>query len=171
MSVYPQSLPVFTRILTNLSGWLEQAQSYAEERGFEVDTLASSRLAPDQFPLTRQVQAACDGAKLAVARLTGKDAPSHPDEETTVAELKARIESTLGFLAEFGEADFEGSATRKVHLPFLKEQHMVGADYVHQFALPNFMFHATHAYAILRHNGVPLGKRTFLGQVTLHPDE
>ena len=132
-----------------------------------MNVLASARLAPDQYPLTRQVQSSCDSAKFAAARLSGKEAPKHPDTETTVDELRARIKSCIAFLDTVSAADFKGAETKDVALPFLEGKLIKGADYVNQMALPNFYFHVTHAYAILRHNGVELGKMQFIGHMNV----
>lgn len=164
--MYAQSVALMRPMLNNLKTWLDHARTYAEERGFDAEVLVQSRLAPDQFALVRQVQSACDTAKFVPARLTGRDAPSHADTESTMDELKARIEAVTAYLDEFSEADLQDTAERALQLPFLPEgQTMTGSAYLHTFALPNFFFHLTHAYAILRHNGVPLGKRTFLGAI------
>ena len=170
MSLYPSSVGLMSKMLQNLSGWLDQAEAYASERGFEVDVLVTSRLRPDQFALSRQIQSACDSAKFAGSRLAAKEAPKHEDNESTVAELKERIASTLSFLETVSEADLEGAEERHIVLPFLPDRFAYGRDYLNQFALPNFFFHLNHAYAILRYNGVPLGKRTYLGEVTTHPN-
>ena len=171
MSLYPTSVALMSKMLKNLASWLDQADAYAQDRDFPVEVLVQSRLHPDQFPLVRQVQSACDTAKYAASRLSGKEAPSHPDDETTFAELKERVASVLSNLETYSEGEFEGSAEREIVLPFIEGQAITGANYLHEFALPNFFFHVSHAYAILRHNGVPLGKRTFLGSLSLYPKE
>jgi hypothetical protein len=126
-------------------------------------------LAPDQFAFARQVQTACDTVKLAASRLTGKEAPSQPDTEQTLDELRARVRSVVAYLDGFSEKDFEGAAARTVTQPRWEGKTMTGADYFLEHALPNFFFHLTHAYAILRHNGVSLGKRDYLGTLTQRP--
>jgi len=168
VSLFAQSVPLMSKMLTNLLAWLEQARAYADERGFEADVLVGARLYPDQFALVRQIQAACDAAKLAAARLAGVEAPKHPDEETTLDQLEARVRDVVGYLETFDEAKLEGAADREIELPMLPEgTYVIGRDYLHDFALPNFFFHVGHAYAILRHNGVPLGKRAWLGSLSL----
>jgi hypothetical protein len=157
----------FSRTLTQMTAWLSAAEAYAAERKFDANILIHARLAPDQFALARQVQIACDTAKLGVARLTGKDAPSHPDTETTLSELKARIASVIGYLAEFKAADFDGAATRSITQPRWEGKTMTGNDYFFEHVVPNFYFHATHTYALLRHNGVPVGKKDYLGALTM----
>lgn len=155
--------------LTNLDGYLTKAIAHAEARGFNPEVLFSYRLAPDQYALSRQVQATCDAAKAAAARLAGKEPPSHPDTETTLAELRARIATVLAYLDTFTDADFEGAEAREIRLPFAPGTVIVGADYLCDLATPNFYFHLTMAYAILRHAGVPLGKTDFIGSLSLRP--
>lgn len=168
MSLYQASVPQLKKCLTNLGQWLDMATKHATDKGFDPNVFAVARLAPDQYPLTRQIQACCDSAKFAASRLTGKDAPSHPDTEQTMDELKARVRVVIEHLGSLNPADFEGSETRHVLLPFLEGQYLLGSDYLSEMALPNFYFHLTHAYAILRHNGVNLGKRDFIGSLTTH---
>jgi len=167
MSMFTASVPRLNQMLANLDSWLSQAAAYAEERGFDPEILVQARLYPDQFALVRQVQSACDTAKFIAARLGGHEAPVHPDDETKLAELHARIASTRAFLDEVSESDFAGAKDRRISLPGLPGKVMTGPEYLNGFALPNFYFHATTAYAILRHNGVPLGKRTFIGHLDL----
>jgi len=122
---------------------------------------------PDLFPLVKEIQSSWDVAKLAAVRLTGKEAPSHPDTETTIAELRARVQSVLAFLGGLTAADFADAGTRTVTQPRWEGRVMTGHDYFLEHALPNFYFHITHAYALLRHNGVHVGKRDFLGTLSL----
>lgn len=157
----------FKKTLGQMEKWLQSAEAHAVTKSFDPTVLLSARLAPDQFPLLRQVQIACDTAKLASSRLTGKDAPKHADDEQTLEQLRARIQSVLSYLNEASAADYEGAATRQVTQPRWEGKHMVGAEYFWQHALPNFFFHSSHVYALLRHNGVGLGKRDFLGQLSL----
>jgi len=154
------------KMLGQLDKWLEAAGDYAKTKSFDPNVFLSLRLAPDQFAFARQVQTACDTPKLAVSRLTGREAPKHPDTETTLDELRARIQSVRGFLSEFSEKDFDGAATRVVSTPRWGGKVMSGADYFREHAVPNFFFHITHAYAILRHNGVSLGKSDYLGPLS-----
>ena len=167
MSLYDASIPPFKQMLTNVDKWLETAVAHAQKKAFDPNVLASARLAPDQYPLTRQIQSACDGAKFAASRLSGKEAPKHPDTETTIDELRARVKSCIAYLDTVSVADFNGADTRDIALSFLEGKLMSGSDYLNQMALPNFYFHATHAYAILRHNGVDLGKMHYIGNLTL----
>lgn len=154
--------------LGQLDAWLAKAEAFATERKIDPAVFATLRLAPDQFAFARQVQITCDTAKLAAARLTGKEAPSNADTEVTLAELRARVASTLAWLGTIGAKDLEGAAERKVTQPRWEGKWMTGADYFLEHALPNFYFHLSHVYAILRHNGVQVGKRDYLGQLTQH---
>jgi uncharacterized protein len=158
----------FGKMLKNLDQWLEKAKEHAAAKKFEVDVLAAARLAPDAYELTRQVQAACDQAKYAAAYLGGKPAPSHPDTEKTFADLRQRIEKCLLFIESVRDADLAGGAERKVAPAWLGGKWFRGADYLDELAIPNFYFHATMVYAILRHNGVPLGKMDYIGSITTH---
>jgi len=168
MSLYDASVPQFKQMLTNLDGWLGTAVEHAKKKNFDPNVLATARLAPDQYPLIRQVQSACDSAKFAAARLTGKEAPKHPDTETTIDELRARVKACIAFLDTVSADDFKGADTREVTLSFMPGKGIFGKDYLNQMALPNFYFHATHTYAILRHNGVDLGKMQYIGNMNLH---
>ena len=160
--LYDLTVPVFTRALKALSGLLDKAVEHAGEAG--ADALLSNRLIGDMHPMAKQVQIACDSAKLCVARLSGAEAPVNEDTETTVAELKARIASTLAFLASVPRAAIDGQEGKDVVLKFPGgEWPFKGQGYVTGFALPNFFFHVTTAYGLLRQAGVPLGKRDFLG--------
>lgn len=172
MSMYNASVPLFINTLRGMEGWFDKAEAFAEARGFEVDTLLQARLAPDQFTLVRQIQTACDSAKFMGARLSGAEAPSHPDTETTFAELRARIQATVAFLSDITEDQFDGAADRWCRMSFMPEGlGLRGAHYLNEFAIPNFYFHVTTAYAILRHNGVELGKRDFITQLSMQPME
>ncbi len=153
--------------LGQMDKWFDAATAQAQAKSFEPSILLGMRLAPDQFPLVRQVQIACDTAKLAASRLTGKEAPSHPDTEQTFDELRARVRSVIAYLDGFSEKDFAGGATRTISQPRWEGKVMTGADYFLEHAVPNFFFHVSHAYAILRHSGVSLGKRDYLGTLSL----
>lgn len=166
--MYFEMFGQFQKTLRQMNEWLEAAAAHAQQKSFDPSVYLGLRLAPDQFPFVRQVQTACDTAKLAAARLSGKEAPKHPDTEQSLEELRQRIESVVAYLAGFSPADFEGAATRRVTQPRWEGQYMLGADYFLQHALPNFFFHATHVYALLRHSGVNLGKRDFLGTLSKH---
>jgi hypothetical protein len=165
MSLYQASVPQLKKMLNNLDKWLDAAVAHAAKKSFEPSVLLVARLAPDQYALTRQIQACCDGAKFTAARLAGKEAPKHPDTETTLDELRARIRSTLEFLDTITEADFADAKGRMIALPFMPGKVLTAADYLNEMALPNFYFHMTTAYAILRHNGVDVGKIAFIGSL------
>ncbi|WP_303979788.1 DUF1993 family protein [Dongia mobilis] len=155
----------FTKMLGNLSAILDKAAAFAEPKKIDMDVLLNARLAPDQFNLLRQIQIACDTANLGAARLTGKEAttPSFPDSEKTLAEIKARIASTIEILRKLSEADFADSATRRISQPRWEGKTLSGEEFLIQHVVPNFYFHLTTAYAILRHNGVDVGKKDYLG--------
>lgn len=167
MSLYQISVPQFTKLLRQLDRWLDKAVTYAQGKNFDPEVLLAARLAPDQFSLVRQVQSACDTAKLTSARLTGKAAPVHPDTETTIAQLKARITACTQYLESLTAEDFAGAESRLIAFPAVQGKVVEGAHYLIEFGLPNFYFHLTTAYAILRHNGVDLGKRDFIGSVPM----
>jgi len=158
-----ETISQFTRMLKNLDQWLQTATAFAQTRNFNPDVLAQARLAPDQYALTQQVQSACDAAKYAAAYLSGQKAPSHPDTEKTLGELQARIQTCVAYLNTFKAPDFAGAEERRVAPPWMEGNSVRGADYLTRIAVPNFYFHVTTAYAILRHNGVELGKRDFIG--------
>lgn len=165
-SMYTLSVPVFVKMLTNLSAILDKAAAHAEARKIDPSVLLSSRLAPDMFPLTRQVQIACDFAKGCVARLAGEEPPGWGDDEASFADLKARIARTIEFVQSFGPGRIDGSDAREITLTVRGETVKVaGLPYLAHRVLPNFFFHVTAAYAILRKDGVELGKRDFIGPV------
>ncbi|ATX78209.1 MULTISPECIES: DUF1993 domain-containing protein [Reinekea] len=167
--LYDLTVVQFSKMLTNLSAILDKANGFADGKKIDMAVLLNARLAPDQFTLTRQVQIACDTAKLAVARLVDQAdaAPKHDDSETTVAQLQERIQSVLDYLASFSEADFANAATSTITQPRWAGKHMVGEDFAIHHAIPNIYFHITTAYAILRHNGVEVGKKDYLGAMPL----
>jgi len=156
-------VPQYAKMLHNLETCLDNAAAHATAKKFEVDTLAHARLAPDMYSLDRQIQAACDTAKFSAAYLSGKEAPAHPDTEKTIAELRARIKSCLAFLETIGPNDVAGAEERKVSPKWLQGKWVKGDAFLLQMSLPNFYFHVVTAYDILRHNGVDLGKRDFIG--------
>lgn len=158
-------VPQYAKMLHNLEHWLDKAAAHAKAKSFEVDTLVHARLAPDQYALDRQIQSACDSAKFSAAYLSGKQAPPHPDTEKTIAELRARIKSCLSFLETVTAADVVGAEERRVAPKWLNGKWVKGDQFLLQVSLPNFYFHVTTAYAILRHNGVDLGKADFIGSV------
>lgn len=155
----------FQKGLKNLLKILEKAELHAETKKFPFENLLNARLFPDQFPLTKQIQIACDTAKLCVARISGKEAPKHEDTETNLAELKTRIGSVLQYLQSYKEEDFKSVSEIKVSQPRWEGQYLTGWEYLTHHAIPNFYFHITTAYAILRHNGVEIGKKDYLGEM------
>jgi hypothetical protein len=163
------SIPVFEITLNALSVLLDKAAAYAEAKKIDPTALLNTRLFPDMFALTRQVQSACDQAKNGAARLAGIDPPRYEDTETTIAELRARIAKTVAFVKTLDVKKIDASADREITFPLgaTNKGHMKGADYLNHFVLPNFYFHATTAYDILRSKGVPLGKRDFMGQMRM----
>lgn len=164
LSMYQASIPVFIRGLTNLAAIMDKAEAHAGAKHIEPDVFLNARLAPDMFPLVRQVQSVSDGAKGCAARLAGMEVPSYADTEASFAELKQRIAKTVSFLQSIAPAQVDGSEERPVTLKARdQELHFTGQTYLLGFALPNFYFHMTTAYDILRHNGVDLGKRDYLG--------
>jgi len=165
MNLYDATIPVFSKFLRNVERWLDKAVAHAEQRKFDPQVLLDSRLAPDQFPLIKQIQELCDAAKFASAKLAGKTAPSHPDTEKTLDEARARLRTCLAYLETFGRDDFVGAEDRTCSHLWMQGKSLRGGDYLDHYALPNFHFHLTTAYAILRHNGVPLGKTDFIGEL------
>jgi hypothetical protein len=165
LSMHEASVPVFTQLLTALDGCLAKAAAHAAERKIEPDALLRARLFPDMFELVRQVQIACDFGKSVPARLAGVDVPSYEDNETSFADLQARIAKTLAFIGALDAAKFDGSESREIVLRpgTPKEKRLAGQAYLLAYGLPQFFFHVTTAYALLRHNGVEIGKKDFMG--------
>ena len=164
ISMYQASVPRFANILTNLSAILDKAQAHVDAKKIDPTTLTTYRLFPDMLPMTRQVQIACDAAKGAVARLAGVEIPKHEDTEQTFAELKARIAKTIAFVQSVKPAQFEGTEDKEIVLKLgANEVKFNGMQFLLGHALPNFYFHVTTAYNILRHNGVEIGKRDYIG--------
>jgi hypothetical protein len=167
--MYTETFSQFKKQLGQLDKWLGMATDYAKSKNFDADVYPTLRLAPDQFPLARQVQIACDTVKLTAGFLTGKPMPAQEDTEKTIAELQARVRSVIALIDGLTAKDFEGAATRVVSQPRWKGEWMTGADYFIEHTIPNFYFHLTTTYAILRHNGVPVGKRDYLGVQSKRP--
>lgn len=165
ISMYEAIVPIANRMFGSLSAILDKGAAFAEAKKIDQTVLTSARLAPDMFPLTRQVQIACDVIKGGVARLGGVEIPKHEDNETTFAELKARVATVRDFVNSVPAANFAGSESKALTLKMRHgDMHFdSGLDYLRYFVLPNFYFHITTTYAILRHNGVELGKSDFLG--------
>jgi hypothetical protein len=164
ISMHQASVPRFAHMLTSLSAMLDKAAAHCEAKKIEPAALTGFRLYPDMLPFTRQVQIACDSAKGAAARLAGVELPKHEDTEQSFAELKARIAKTLDFIQSLKPAQIDGSEAREVVIKLRgQDTKFQGQQYLQNFAWPNFYFHVTTAYNILRHNGVELGKRDFIG--------
>lgn len=166
LSMYQASIPLFIRGLENLAGILRKAAAHAEAKQIAPDVFLNARLAPDMFALVRQVQIVSDSAKGCAARLAGVEVPSYADTETSFAQLQERIARTVSFLKGLAPAQVDGSEERPITLKMhSREAHFSGQAYLLNFALPNFYFHLTTAYGILRHNGVDIGKSDYLGEV------
>jgi len=163
--MYTYTVPSFIRGLEALLGQFDKAAQYADHKKFDTSVYLSSRLAPDMFPFVKQVQVATDMAKGTVARIAGQTPPKYEDNEKTLNELRDRVKKTIEYLKTFKPAQFEGAETRKVEIPWQKGKYLPGADYATQIGIPNFYFHLTATYALLRHNGVDVGKTDFLGKV------
>ena len=158
----------FARTLRNLDACLAKAEAYAKDRGFEVDNYCSARLFPDMLPFVVQIRIACDQAKFAAANLAGKPVPKHADTEQTFAELRTRIQSCAEFVESFSEADFVNvDSNRPIAVPYPRGKALVVSEYVLRRQVPQFFFHVSMAYALLRHGGVELGKADYLGELNL----
>jgi hypothetical protein len=165
VSLYSASVPVFKQLLGGLDGVLAKAQAHAAEKKIEPSAFTQARLFPDMFPFAKQVQIACDFARGVTARLAAADVPSYEDKEQTFDELRALIGKTVAFVDGFDASRFEGGAEREIVLrPGTPKEKRLSADcYLLNYGLPQFLFHVTTAYALLRHNGVEIGKRDFMG--------
>jgi len=165
ISMHAASAPALAKMLSNMLSWLEAAQAHAAARKFPADNYLTLRLAPDMLPFTKQVQIASDTAKGCVARLAGQPVPSYEDNEASLADLAERIRKTRDFVLSVPAEAFEGSEGREITIPRRSGEPLKfdGSTYLRHFALPNFYFHATTTYALLRHAGVPLGKGDYLG--------
>jgi hypothetical protein len=165
MSFYDATVPAFLQILGSLNGLLTKAEAHCEAKKIQPEVLLNARLYPDMLPLTKQVQIACDFAAKSCARLTQSEVPVVPDTEKTFAELKARIAKTIDYVKTFKPAQFEGAEARDITFPVGPTNTMTlkGQQFLSAYAFPNFYFHATTTHGILRHNGVEIGKRDFLG--------
>ena len=164
LSMYSSSIPVFLHYLKNLSALLKKGAEYAAEKKVDEKVLTGARLYPDMFPLSRQVQIACDVAKGCGARLAGVEVPKYEDNEVTFGELQARIEKTANFLNTLNASQIDGSEQKQIKLQAgPRELEFVGDFFLRNWALPNVFFHITTTYNILRHNGVPVGKMDYLG--------
>jgi uncharacterized protein len=154
------------KLLGGVDGWLDKTVAHATAKKFDPNSLLTARLAPDMFPLARQIQAICDQAKYAAARVAGKEVPVHADTEQTIDELRKRIASVLEFLGTFTAKDFEGTDERSVTTPRWEGKSLTATNYLLEHAMPNFFFHLMATYSILRHNGVDIGKRDYLGALS-----
>jgi uncharacterized protein len=166
ISMHSASAPVFLKMLGNMLTWLDKAEAHAAARKFDAANYLGLRLAPDMLNFTRQVQVATDFAKGTMARLAGLEVPKWDDNEATIAELRGRIQKTIDYVKTFPAAQVDGSESRAITIPMRSGDplNMNGEVYLKHFALPNFFFHATTAYALLRHAGVEVGKGDFLGR-------
>jgi len=164
-SMHAASVPFFLRGLNNMQAWLDKAEAHAKERGFDANNYLGLRLAPDMLPFTCQIQIASDTAKFCVARLAGVEAPAWADDEATLDELRARVRKAIAYTESVPAAQIDGAEQREIVMPIGPDRSMTftGETYLQGFALPNFFFHATMAYALLRHAGVALGKMDYLG--------
>jgi uncharacterized protein len=166
ITMHTMMVEAATPALKTLSDLLDRGLAHAEAKKFDPSILANARLAPDMFPLTRQVQIACDMIKNGAARLAGLEAPRYEDSETTIEELKARIARTIDYVASIPASAFEGSEDRDIKIPLRdRTLEMKGLPFLRSWVIPNFWFHVVTTYALLRHNGVEIGKRDFLGNI------
>ena len=164
ISMHSASVPIFVRMLGNIDGWLDKAEAHAAEKKFEPSVYLGARLAPDMLPFMQQIQIACDTAKFCVARLAGSEGPAFADDEKTLADLRQRVAKTIDYLKSVPVAQIVGSDAKDISVPRRAGPiTMSGEAYLKYFALPNFFFHVTTTYALLRHSGVELGKMDFLG--------
>ncbi len=165
MSMHASTAPIFDRMLNNMLVWLDRAEQHATQRKFDAAGFLSLKLAPDMLPLVKQVQITTDTVKGCMARLAGDEVPSWPDDEVTFDDLRARVKKAIAYVASFDAARIDGSENRDIVLPLRNRDPLkfTGSNYVRFFAIPNFYFHATTTYALLRHAGVELGKGEFLG--------
>jgi hypothetical protein len=161
ISMYNVTVPYFLRMLGNLKNILVKAEAWTKEKKIDEAILLGARLALDQFSFVKQIQVAADNAKGTAARLTGTEPPVFEDSEQTIAELIARIDKTVAYLRTFTPEQFEGSEERRITLPYFPDKYLLGLEYLNGYALPNFYFHMTTAYSILRHYGLSLGKADY----------
>jgi hypothetical protein len=165
MSLYDSSVPAYLQLLGSLTGILTKAEAHAEAKKIDPAVLLGARLYPDMLPLSRQIQLVCDFAAKGVARISGVEPPSTPDTETSFAELKQRLANTIAYLNSFKPTQFEGAESRDISFPIGPDRTMTlkAPQFLSHFSLPNFYFHAATAHGILRHNGVEIGKKDFMG--------
>ena len=164
ITMHSASVPIFVRMLGNVLQWLDKAEAHAQAKKFDAGVYLTARLAPDMLPFVRQIQIACDAVKFGVARLAGVDAPKFEDNEASLADLRARIRKTLDYIESVPAAQIDGTDAKDIVVPRRDgSMTLKGEAYLKQFVLPNFFFHVTTTYALLRHCGVDLGKADFLG--------
>ena len=163
--IYTFSVPVFQKMLKSTLNLLEKAEAHVKAHGGDEAALLDARLAPDMFPLVKQVQIVCDNAKAMGSRLAGIENPVQPDMETSIAELKVRVEKTMAFLDTLKEEQFIEAAERKIVMPFFPDKYLLGMDYLQSYAIQNFFFHVSMMYAILRMKGVQVGKADYIADV------
>jgi len=170
ISMHSASVPIFARMLGNLLTWLDKAEAHATARKFDPSVYLASRLAPDMLPFTNQIQIACDAVKFGVARLSGVEAPKFADDEASLADLRTRVRKTIDFIQSVPAAQIDGTEDKDVVVPRRDgSMTLKGEAYLKNFVLPNFFFHVTTTYSLLRHNGVELGKGDFLGPMQPKP--
>ena len=165
LMLYDMFVPQAIKMLKNLNLILDKGEAFATSKKFEMDVLLNARLAPDQFPLGRQIQIACDTAKLCAARMSGTEAPVHADNEKTLPEFKNRINEVITFLEKVDMNAFNNGAERHITQPRWEGKYLTGVEYLTEHAIPNLYFHITTTYSILRHNGVDVGKKDYLGEM------
>lgn len=165
LSMHAASVVVFAKMSRNMLGWLDKAEAHAKARKFDPNNFVGMRLAPDMLPFARQIQIASDAAKGAVARLAGDEPPKWSDDEATLDQLRARIQKTIDYVESFQAHRLEGSEKRDIVMPIGPDRtlRMTGEAFLEGFSIPNFFFHVTMVYALLRHGGVEIGKGDFLG--------
>ena len=163
LTMHSASVPIFVRMLGNMLAWLDKAEAHATAKKFDPNNFVGMRLTPDMLPFARQIQIASDACKAGVARLAGVEAPKWADDEATLGELRARIRKTIEYAQSIPASQFDGSETREIALPVPGAPRVSGEVFLKSFSLPNFFFHVTMTYALLRQGGVELGKRDYLG--------
>ena len=167
MTLFHQTVPQFVKMLTNMEKFIDKAEALATSKKFEADVLLTTRLAPDMYPLMKQVQVACDMAKGCTARLAGQEPPKHDDNEKTFGDLRERLKKTTTYLKTFKPDDFKGAEDRRITIPWAPGKTMQGMPYATELMLPNFYFHTSMAYALFRHAGVDVGKGDFIGDIPM----
>ena len=169
LSMHAASAPLFLRSLNNMLAWLDKAEAHAKARNFDPDSFLAARLTPDMFPLSRQIQAATDSAKNCVARLSGAEPPKWADDESTLNEMRERLKKAIDYVQSIVQSDIDGSEARTIEMPAGPDHTITftGQDFLTVFSIPNFYFHVSMAYALLRQAGVELGKMDFLGPLPI----